>query len=40
MKIAAVAERARDIGREARAIVEHEHVVSQPVPETAPEKAA
>lgn len=34
------AERARDIGREARAIVEHEHVASQPVPESAEEKAA
>jgi hypothetical protein len=30
------AERARDIGREAKAIVEHEHEASQPVPETAP----
>lgn len=28
------AERARDIGREAAALVEHEHVASQPVPET------
>jgi hypothetical protein len=36
------AERARDIGREARAIVEHEHVASQPVPEpeAGTEKAA
>ena len=34
------AERARDIGREARAIVEHEHIASQPVPESAEEKAA
>ena len=30
------AERARDIGREARAIVEHEHQASQPVPDAVP----
>jgi hypothetical protein len=36
------AERARDIAREAKAIVEHEHVASQPVPEPEPgtERAA
>lgn len=30
------AERARDIGREAKALVEHEHQASQPAPEVAP----